>query len=215
MKYDSDLTTETISLKKEDVENLHHRLLNLHIASLSIRPINSIIATEIPQAAMLTTGLFTPSRSLALLATEVNPLAPLPTLNTKEEKHSFDQDHTPFPGDTAVLEDFVVDNRNVQDGEGEYETGHDSEEQELVAPDIVHPLREVALGVGLHLEEAAAEVHHLPGEEEREPGHACECCGTSAEDSVTSVRFVRVIVLSVATRGEVSIAPAEHDECEG
>lgn len=204
-----------LSLKKEDVENLNHRLFNLHVASLSIRPINSIVATEIPQAAMLTTRLFAPSRSLALLATEVNPLAPLPTLNTKEEQHSLDQDHTPLPGDTAVFEDFLVDDRNVQDGESEYETGHDSEEQELVAPDIVHPLCEVALGVGLHLEEAAAEVHHLPREEEREPSHACECCGASAENGVTSVGFVRVVVLGVAARGEVSIAPAEHDQCEG
>ena len=114
-----------------------------------------------------------------------------------------------------MLEDTVVDDRDVQNRESENEASHDTEEEELVAPDIVHPLGEVALGVRLHLEEAPAEVHHLPGEEECEPSHASEGCGTGAEDSVASVGFGRIIVLCVAACGEVSIAPAEHDESEG
>lgn len=114
-----------------------------------------------------------------------------------------------------MLEDTVVDDRDIQDGEGKNETSHDAKEEDLVTPDIMHPLGEAALGVRLHLEEAAAEVHHLPGEEESEPGHARKCCSSGAKDRVASVGLVGVIILCVAARGEVSIAPAEHDKCEG
>lgn len=74
----------------------------------------------------------------------------------------------------------------------------------------MHPLREVALGVGLHAEEALAEIHHFPSEEEREPGHTGECCGAGTEDSVTVPRLRGVVVLGVAALCEVSIAPGEQ-----
>ena len=113
-----------------------------------------------------------------------------------------------------MLENTVVDDWDVKDGESEHEASHDSEEEELVSPDVVHPLGESALGIGLHLEEAAAQVHHLPGEEEGEPGHAGEGCGAGAEHGVTSIWLGRVVVLGVAACREVSIAPAEHYEGE-
>lgn len=81
-----------------------------------------------------------------------------------------------------MFEDFVVDDRDVKNRESKHKACHDTEEKELVAPDIIHPLGKDFLGVGLHLEEAAAQVHHLPGEEEGEPGHAGECGSASTED---------------------------------
>lgn len=113
-----------------------------------------------------------------------------------------------------MLEHAVVDNRDVDDREGKNETSHDTKEEELVAPDIMHPLSKDFLRVGLHLEEAAAQVHHLPGEEEGEPGHAGKSSGAGAENCVAVVGFVGVVVMCVAALGEIAVAPLEHDERE-
>jgi len=83
-----------------------------------------------------------------------------------------------------MLEDDVVDDRDVESREDSNEASHDGPEQELVAPDIVHPLGEVLRRLGLHAEERAAHVDHLPGEEESEPRQAHEGRGAGAEDSV-------------------------------
>ena len=79
------------------IQNLDHGLLNLHVASLGIRPIHGVVAAEVSQSATLTTGLLTLCRILARLATEVDTLAPLPALNAKEEQHCLDKYNTPFP----------------------------------------------------------------------------------------------------------------------
>lgn len=197
------------------IAKLHHRLFNLHVTGLGVRPIHGVVPAEVSKPAALTARLVALLCSLARLTTEVDPLAPLPALNTKEEQHCLDKDNTPLPGDTAVLEDLVVDDWDVQDRESEDETSHDSEEEELVAPDVMHPLREVALGVGLHLEKAAAEIHHFPGEEEGKPSHAGEGCRTGAENSVASIGLCRVVVLSVTAGGKISITPSEHHESKG
>lgn len=181
------------------IRHLDHRLLHLHFTRLSIRTVHSSIATEISQIPTVTT--ITPSRSLSVLATEVNTLAPFPALNAKEEKHCLDKDNSPLPRDTAVLENTVVDNRDVDNREGKNEAGHDTKEKELVAPDIMHPLGKDFLRVGLHLEEAAAQMHHLPGEEEGEPSHAGKGSGAGAEHCVTVIGFVGVVVMCVAALG--------------
>lgn len=110
-------------------------------------------------------GMLAPSTS-----TEEDALSPFPSLNAHEEKDSFDEDDAPFPRDAGMFEDDLVDDGDIQDREGRDEAGHDGPEEERVTPDIVHPLREVALGFGLHAEEGAAHVDHFPGEEEGEPG---------------------------------------------
>lgn len=101
---------------------------------------------------------------------EVDTLAPLPCLASTEEQSGLDKHDAPFPGDTGVSEDVVVDDGDVENWEDGDESSHDGPEQELVAPHVVHPLGEVFIGVGLHAEEAAAHVDHLPGEEQSEPG---------------------------------------------
>ena len=114
-----------------------------------------------------------------------------------------------------MLENTVVDNRDVDDRECKNETSHDTKEEELVAPDIMHPLGIAFLGVGLHVEEAAAQMHHLPGEEEGEPGHAGEGSGAGTENCVAVVRLVGIVVMCVTALGELAVAPSEHDEREG
>lgn len=123
---------------------------------------------------------------------EVNALAPLPSLAASEEKKRFDKHHTPLPGDTDMFENNVIDHRDVQDREGRDESNHDAAEQKLVAPDVKHPLGEIALGTGLHAEETAAHIDHLPGEEESEPGHAHEGGGSGAEHTVAFGAVVAV-----------------------
>jgi len=144
------------------------------------------------------------------LATEVDALGPLPGLDAAEEQGRLDEDDAPLPRDPGVLEHDVVDDRDVQDREDGDEAGDDRPEEELVAPGVVHPLREVPLGLGLHAEEGAAHVDHLPGEEEREPGETDEGRRARAEYQVTLRR-----VVSVAASTEVAVAKAPHHQGEG
>lgn len=109
-----------------------------------------------------------------------------------------------------MLKHHIVDNRDIQNRKRKHKARHNPKEEELVPPHIHHPLREIQLGLGLHAEEAAAHVHHLPGEEEREPGHADEGGCARAEDGVA---FGRVV--AVAAGGEVAVAPGEEDKREG
>lgn len=174
--------------------------------------------TEIPKSATLTTrdpiSLTLLLRTMSLAA-EIYPLAPLPRFDTQEKQHRLDKHNTPFPGDTRVLEDTVVDDGDVQNGERKHEASHDPAEEEAVAPDVVHPLREVALRVRLHAEEAAPQVDHLPRQEEREPRHAGEGCCARPEHRVAVVAQRWVVVLCVAALRQVPVAPAEHHQCEG
>lgn len=147
---------------------------------------------------------------LLILLPEVHPLGPLPGLNTEEEEDSSDEHNTPLPADSLVLEHRVADDRDVKDREDGDEAGADGEEEELVAPHIDDPLREVLFGAGLHAEEGAAHINHLPGKEEREPGEACKTGGASAEDGVAAGREVVVTVLT-----EVTVAPGVEDQAEG
>lgn len=142
----------------------NHRLLYLHIARcLGLGAAHSRVSAEVPQAATLATGSLALFLGLVRLATEVNTLAPLPGLDAKEEQNGLDEHNAPLPGDSRVLEHTVVDDGDIQNREREDETGHDTPEQEAVAPDVEHPLGEVALRVGLHAEETSAQIDHLPG----------------------------------------------------
>lgn len=147
--------------------------------------------------------------------TKKDPLTPLPAFHTEQEEQGLDEDNTPLPGDTGVFEDDVVDNGDIQNRESKDKPSHDTEEQEPVTPDVLRPLHREILGLGaaprvrwrwVHVEEAAAQVHHFPGEQQREPGHADEGCCAGA---VHRRAFGRVV--AVAAPGEVAVAPAEEN----
>lgn len=110
-----------------------------------------------------------------------------------------------------MLEDNRVDHRDVDEGEHGDEASHNSPEEELVAPDVNHPLSKILLGLGLHAEEGAAQVDHFPGEEEGEPGEAGESGGAGAEDNLAA--FV-VLIAAFANIGG-AVAEAVEDEDEG
>lgn len=139
---------------------------------------------------------------LAGLSAEVDTLGELPGLDTAEEETGGDEDDGPLPGDALVLEDGVANDGDVLDGEEGDEAEHDGPEEELVAPDIVHPLGEVELGAGLHAEERSSLVNHLPGEEEGEPGETSKGGSTSLEDGLTAIAVVIVTVLTELTISE-------------
>ncbi|KAI6760523.1 hypothetical protein HG530_009383 [Fusarium avenaceum] len=147
---------------------------------------------------------------LGSLTAEVDTLAELPSLNTGEEEEGGDKDNGPLPGDTLVLEDGVADNGDVLDGEEGDDTEHDGPEEELVAPDVVHPLSEVELGARLHAEERSSLVNHLPSEEKGEPGKAGKGGGTGLEDSLTALAVGVVTVLA-----ELTVAKGVEAEDEG
>lgn len=95
-------------------------------------------------------------------ATEKDTLSPFPGFNTQEEQNRLDNNNSPFPGDSRVLEHHIVDNGDIKDRNHGNKAGENRPEEELVTPDIICPLREVLLGLGLHAEERAAHVHHFP-----------------------------------------------------
>ena len=47
------------------------------------------------------------------LAAEIDPLAPLPSFDAEEEESRFNEDDTPFPSDTGVFEDDVIEARDI------------------------------------------------------------------------------------------------------
>ena len=185
--------------------SLNHILLYL----LRIRPTHRSILTEIPrpQRRILLPLLLT---LLPPQPPEKHPLTPLPRLDAREEQRRLNKHNSPLPRNPRMLEHHIVNHGDIQDRERKHESRHDPKEEELVPPHVHHPLREIQLGLGLHAEEAAPHVHHLPGEEEREPGHADEGGCARAEHCVA---FARVV--AVAAGGEVAVAPGEEDEREG
>lgn len=108
-----------------------------------------------------------------------------------------------------MLEDFVVDDWDVENGEYGDEAGKDTPEEEGVAPDVRDPDGVRILGLGLHAEEGTTHVDHLPREEEGEPGEADEGCAASPKDELT---LIRVIVVAVVA--ELAIAEAPDNERE-
>lgn len=189
-----------------------HRLLHfLLTVCRCLGTVHGSVATKVSRAPTVARDKVTMFLLLHIsLSTEESTLDPFPGLDSSKEQHGFDKDDAPLPRDTRVLEDTFVNNGDVQDGERKDETSHDTEKEEPIGPDVVHPLGQVALGIGLHPEEASAEVHHLPGEEEGEPGHTGECGGTGTEHSVAGLA-----VLGVTVYGQIAIAPREHDEGKG
>lgn len=124
------------------LQYLNHGGFRLYIPSrLGIRTAHSGVAAEILRAAIHMARVLT----LLRLASEINALTKLPQLDAAEKENGFNDDNAPFPRDSGVLEDNIVDDGDIEHREGRDETKHDTAKQELVAPDIVHPLREIQL----------------------------------------------------------------------
>ncbi|KAM5475421.1 hypothetical protein MauCBS54593_001109 [Microsporum audouinii] len=140
---------------------------------------------------------------------EEDSLPPFPGLDAEEEEGGLDEDDAPFPGDARVAEDLVVDDGDVEQREDGDEARDDGPEEEPVAPDVVHPLRQVPRRARLHAEEAAAQVDHLPRQEERKPRQADERRRARPEDGVARRR-----VVAVAVRPQVAVAEPEHHQRE-
>ena len=109
-----------------------------------------------------------------------------------------------------MLEDIVADEGGVQHWKSGEESRQNGPKEELVATDVVYPLHEVLLAVGLHAEEGTAHINHLRSEEEREPSKADESGDTRAKNTLKSLR-----VRLVACGAEGAVPEAEHDEGEG
>lgn len=112
-------------------------------------------------------------------------------------------------------ENIVVDDGDVEDGEQGHEADDDGGEEELVAPDVEHPLRPGTVGARLHAEEAAAQVYHLPRQEEREPRQAGETGCAGAEDGVTLLAIRVVAVDGRDAAACFNVVEAIKDEHEG
>lgn len=151
-----------------------------------------------------------PRLLLTLPPAEKDPLHELIQLNPQKEQGRLDKHNPPLPRDRRMSKHLVVDNGDINKREDSDEAGHNGPEEELVPPDVVHPLCEVLLGFGLHAEEAAAHVDHFPREEESEPGQTDKGGGARAED-----RIALRDVVAVAAAGEVAVAEREHDQGEG
>lgn len=141
--------------------------------------------------------------TLGSAATEVDTFSPLPALNAQEKEECLNEDDAPLPGDGSMLQDDIIDDRDVDEREHGNESSNDGPEEELVAPDINNPLGEVTLAARLHAEERTAHVDHFPGQEQGEPSQAGKCRGTSAEDNLAT------FALLVAVRADVCSAVAK------
>lgn len=105
----------------------------------------------------------------ARLSAVEETFAPLPRLNPRKEQPGSDEHNAPFPTNAFVFEDLGIDDRDIEHGKERHKTEHNSPEKELVAPDIVCPLRKVLLRVGLHAEQGSSLINHLPSQEEGKP----------------------------------------------
>lgn len=103
-------------------------------------------------------------------------------------------------------ENHVVDHGDIQDGKDGDEPYHDATEEELVAPHVEHPLREIPLRVRLHTEETSSHVDHFPRQEQRKPRHTYERRRPRPEHRLASA------VVPVTSAGKVPVAPAEHHQ---
>ena len=86
-------------------------------------------------------------------AMKEDSLGPFPGFDADEEQNGLYRHDAPFPGDGLVFEDNIVQHGNIKDRKHRDPSGHDGPEEELVAPDIIHPLGKVFFGIGLHAEE--------------------------------------------------------------
>lgn len=108
-----------------------------------------------------------------------------------------------------MLENLGVDDGDIDDREDRDEASKDGPEQKRIAPGMPHPYCEWVLRLRLHAEERPAHMHHLPGEEEREPGKGDEGGGTSTENE-----FTGLAVCFVTAEAEISVTESPNDDGE-
>lgn len=143
-------------------------------------------------------------QDLRSLSTEY-PLNPLPRLRTQKEQGRSDKHNPPLPRNPRVTENFVVDYRNVYQGENSKEPNNIGPEQELVLPDIPYPLcPAMSRGGGPHVEEGPAHVNHFPGEEEHEP------CETGKSCTACSEHHFATFIVIIAVGAQVAVAKSKY-----
>jgi len=123
--------------------NVHQNLARVHLFGLgaSLRDLAAIRHAREVSVECATLKIILVTRPVLLvLATEVEALQHLPRLDTTKEENCHNDDNTPFPCNTLVLEDNTVQSRNVDDWEDGDETRNDGPEEELVLPDVACPL---------------------------------------------------------------------------
>ncbi len=116
-----------------------------------------------------------------------------------------------------MLENPVIDDRNINNREHDDEAGDHSNEEEAIAPDGRQD-RETGWSslVWVHVEQRAGEMFDFPSSNEQQEGDSRERCRASAEDDVT-----RRIIPFVAARAEIAASRAdvgdngEGEETEG
>lgn len=136
-----------------------------------------------------------------------HPLPPLIRLSRGEEEQVRNNDNSPLPRNTLMHKNNGVDNRDIQRSDSNKETHGNRPEQERVAPETQGPL---ARALSDAVEEGAARVDELPGEEEEDPHHGRVAGGAGAEDVLAGVA-----VLEVAVVAEVAVVEAKEDDDEG
>lgn len=140
---------------------------------------------------------------------EEYPLTPFPRLHASEENTRGNEHNTPFPIDWRMLKHYRVEHWDIDEGEKRDEASDDSPEEELVAPHINRPLREVALRVRLHAEEGATHINHFPRQEEGKPRKTRKRSSARAEDQLAGLA-----VALITSFAQLAITKAVDNENE-
>lgn len=143
-------------------------------------------------------------------ATEKDTLSPFPGFDAEEKQERLNNNDSPFPSDSRVLEYHIVDNGYVKDRNHGNKASENRPEEELIAPDIMRPLREILFRFGLHAEERPAHIHHFPGQEQGKPRQADESGCACLKDQLTLFG-----ILAIATASKVAVSESPHHQGEG
>ncbi|KAI6773583.1 hypothetical protein HG531_000432 [Fusarium graminearum] len=135
-------------------------------------------------------------------------LGHLPELDTSNKHDGEANGQSPLPGDACVLEELVVQDRDVDNREDRQTAKDDGPEEEAVGVDILEN-RESAVIIGVEAENGAAQTLELPGRDEDEPSEFGKCSGTSFENGDTSFGVSLVALLA-----QVSTVSAVDDNNE-
>lgn len=108
-----------------------------------------------------------------------------------------------------MLEYFVVNYRDVEGWKYCDKTSDDGPKQELVTPNVEHPLRKVLFTLWLHPEERAPHIDHLPGKEKGKPRQTDKRGRAGTENSIAVGT-----VSSVAIFANVAISKTVKDQDE-
>lgn len=123
----------------------------------------------------------------------------LPHLNAGDINNETSKHNAPLPSDSAVLEDRVVDNRNINDWEGDEEASDNGPKQEAVVIDGVEDTEWPLKLLPIEIEERTAEMLDFPSGNQNKETQDGEDSGACSEDGLASIVVSRVAVGSEVT----------------